>query len=122
MECGETDLRTFINNMQQDQPIDTCFIRLIWQQMLTAVNIIHQHNIIHRDLKPDNFLFVKGNLKLIDFGIAQRIAADATSVVEENRLGTMNYISPESLLAGPKNNRDVRVGHENDLHVDPQII
>ena len=122
MECGETDLRSFIHNIEQDQPIDTCFIRLIWQQMLTAVNVIHQHNIIHRDLKPANFLFVKGNLKLIDFGIAQRIAADATSVVEENRFGTMNYISPESLLAGTKNNPDVRVGDESRLHVDPSVL
>lgn len=98
MECGETDLKSYLNEMmKQKRSIDINFIRLIWQQMLIAVNVIHHHNIIHSDLKPANFLFVKGNLKLIDFGIAQTIAAEATSVVRESQMGTINYISPESL-------------------------
>lgn len=111
MECGETDLLSYLNNiMKQNQQIDVTVIRLIWEQMLTAVNVIHHHNIIHRDLKPGNFLFVKGNLKLIDFGIAQRIAADATSVLKEHRFGTMNYISPETLMiSDSKETENVRV-------------
>ena len=57
MECGETDLKTYLGNVKKaNQPLDTNMIRLTWQQMLTAVNVIHQHNIIHSDLKPANFL------------------------------------------------------------------
>ena len=47
------------------------FARMIWQEMLEAVDHIHTHRIVHGDLKPANFVFVKGHLKLIDFGIAK---------------------------------------------------
>lgn len=110
MECGETDLKTFLkNSVKQNKAIDINFIRLICQQMLIAVNIIHNHNIIHSDLKPANFLFVKGNLKLIDFGIAQSISAEATSVIRENQVGSINYISPEALQSASDGDRKMRV-------------
>lgn len=118
MECGETDLKTYLGNVKKaNQPLDTNMIRLTWQQMLTAVNVIHQHNIIHSDLKPANFLFVKGSLKLIDFGIARTIASEATSVIRETQVGTINYISPEALLdVGDTNGRkSIRVSSDRPL-------
>ena len=53
--------------------------------------------IVHSDLKPANFLFVEGALKLIDFGIANAIQGDKTSVVRESQVGTLNYMSPEAI-------------------------
>lgn len=53
---------------------------------------------IHSDLKPANFLLVRGRLKLIDFGIASSMNPDMTSVVKNNQIGTINYISPEALM------------------------
>ena len=67
--------------------------------MLSAVNCIHQERIIHSDLKPANFLFVKGVLKLIDFGIAKAIQTDdTTNIYRESQVGTLNYMSPESII------------------------
>jgi serine/threonine protein kinase len=75
------------------------FIRLTWQQMLSAVHCIHEERIIHSDLKPANFLFVRGCLKLIDFGIAKAIQRDDTvNIYRESQVGTLNYMSPESIL------------------------
>ena len=54
--------------------------------------------IVHSDLKPANFLLVAGKLKLIDFGIANAIQQDKTSVVRENQVGTLNYMSPEAIM------------------------
>jgi serine/threonine protein kinase len=51
--------------------IDENQLRVLWQQMLRAVDSIHDERIVHGDLKPANFMFVQGNLKLIDFGIAK---------------------------------------------------
>lgn len=113
MECGETDLKSYLNtNIKQNLPIDMNFIRLTWQQMLTAVNVIHHHNIIHSDLKPANFLFVKGNLKLIDFGIARTMAEEATSALRESQMGSVNYIAPEALrdVGSGNGHKGIRVG------------
>ncbi|KXJ19437.1 Dual specificity protein kinase Ttk [Exaiptasia diaphana] len=64
--------------------------------MLEAVNVIHNEGIIHSDLKPANFLFVEGRLKLIDFGIANSIQADQTSIQRDTQVGTLNFMSPEA--------------------------
>lgn len=109
MEFGETDLKTFLQkNQEKNSSIDMNYIRLLWQQMLYSVYTIHEANIIHSDLKPANFLFVKGTLKLIDFGIAKAMAPDSTSVLRDSQVGTLNYISPEALL----DVNDGKGGHE----------
>lgn len=53
--------------------------------------------IIHSDLKPSNFLLRHGNLKLIDFGISKAIQQDKTSIITDTQVGTLNYMSPESI-------------------------
>ena len=65
--------------------------------MLEAVQTIHDEKIVHSDLKPANFVLVKGSLKLIDFGIAKAIANDTTNIQREHQVGTLNYMSPESI-------------------------
>jgi serine/threonine protein kinase len=75
------------------------FVRLTWHQMLSAVHCIHEARIIHSDLKPANFLFVRGALKLIDFGIAKAIQSDDTNnIYRDSQIGTLNYMSPEAIL------------------------
>ena len=105
MELGEADLnhilqkQTFSHSAEGGRYLNMNFIRLTWQQMLSAVHCIHEARIIHGDLKPANFLFVKGTLKLIDFGIAKAIEnQDTTNIYRESQIGTLNYMSPEAIL------------------------
>lgn len=55
--------------------------------------------IVHLDLKPENFVIVRGMLKLIDLGISQRLPADCTHMDLEKPMGSLVYMSPEQLTS-----------------------
>jgi serine/threonine-protein kinase TTK/MPS1 len=55
-------------------------------QMFQAVHVIHEEKIVHSDLKPANFVLVRGQLKLIDFGIANAIANDTTNIQRDHQV------------------------------------
>jgi serine/threonine-protein kinase RIO1 len=121
MELGEVDLNNVLQQRalsETSRSLNMNFIRLTWQQMLSAVHCIHEERIIHSDLKPANFLFVRGALKLIDFGIAKAIVNDdTTNIYRENHIGTLNYMSPEAILDtgsgqdGPR----MKIGRASDV-------
>lgn len=72
-------------------------------QLTSALSVAHQLGIVHRDIKPSNIIVTKTadgeeQIKLVDFGIAQRLAA----AEEIQRLtakgmvfGSPLYMSPE---------------------------
>ena len=66
----------------------------------------HRQGIVHRDLKPGNIMLTKTGTKLLDFGIAARLASAevetltrSTATVGEmgQVAGTLPYMSPEVL-------------------------
>ncbi|XP_064617478.1 dual specificity protein kinase TTK-like [Liolophura sinensis] len=97
MELGDTDLASLFRNASKSKDITPSLMNYYWEAMLKAVKVLHKEGIIHSDLKPANFLLVKGQLKLIDFGIANAIQQDRTSVVRDAQVGTLNYMSPEAI-------------------------
>ncbi|GAA5830885.1 hypothetical protein JCM11251_001110 [Rhodosporidiobolus azoricus] len=96
MEAGEVDLAGLLAGYA-GKPISLNFIRYVWEQMLSAVQVIHDEAVVHTDLKPANFVLVKGRLKLIDFGISKAIAGDTTNIGRDQQIGTANYMPPEAL-------------------------
>lgn len=58
-------------------------------QLLQALAYLHRRGILHRDIKPSNVLTVNGQVKLVDFGIADAIGA------HRRIAGTIEYMAPE---------------------------
>ncbi|KLO12243.1 Pkinase-domain-containing protein [Schizopora paradoxa] len=113
MECGEIDLARLIQE-QIHRPMNMVWVAYYWQQILQAVQVIHDEKIVHSDLKPANFVLVKGQLKLIDFGIANAIANDTTNIQRDQTVGTVNYMSPEAIEM-PEGMRRLKVGRPSDV-------
>lgn len=67
-----------------------------------ALQYAHEHQIIHRDIKPSNILFATAddgnNVKLVDFGIAKELAANAQQLTQTGAaVGSIFYLSPHQL-------------------------
>jgi serine/threonine-protein kinase TTK/MPS1 len=99
-EFGEIDLSRLLQK-SNGRAVSENYLRMYWQQMLEAVQTIHEERIVHADLKPANFMVVEGSLKLIDFGLAKAIGNDTANIVRDELVGSLNYISPEAILDCP---------------------
>jgi serine/threonine protein kinase/serine/threonine protein phosphatase PrpC len=74
-------------------------IRSIGIKLCHALISLHRNGIIHRDIKPDNIILdSKGNLHLIDFGVA-RIASLQNNEIDDCP-GTASYMAPELFEGG----------------------
>nr|KYP36585.1 Serine/threonine-protein kinase mph1 [Cajanus cajan] len=122
LEYGEIDLAHMLSQKwkeldRSNQTIDENWLRFYWQQILLAVNTIHEERIVHSDLKPANFLLVKGSLKLIDFGIAKAIMNDTTNIQRDSQVGTLSYMSPEAFMCNEAdaNGNIIKCGRSSDI-------
>lgn len=86
-----TDLKTAI---QQRGNIHPRKVAEIGSQVCSALSVAHGYDIIHRDIKSANIMVQgDGNVKVMDFGIAQAGRPGMTQ--DSSVLGTAHYVSPE---------------------------
>ena len=86
-----TDLKTAI---QQRGNIHPRKVAEIGSQVCSALSVAHGYDIIHRDIKSANIMVQgDGNVKVMDFGIAQ--AGNSGMTQDSSVLGTAHYVSPE---------------------------
>jgi serine/threonine-protein kinase len=70
----------------------------IARQICRGLQAAHEEGIIHRDIKPQNVLVdQKGQVKIMDFGIARRAEAAEAMTSAGIIVGTPHYMSPEQV-------------------------
>lgn len=86
--------------------------KMIFKQLMTGLDYLHQMRVIHRDIKGSNILLnSQGILKIADFGLARnmKVLRDGESPDYTNRVITIWYRPPELLMGSTDYGREVDV-------------
>lgn len=71
----------------------------ICEKVLDCLASCHAIKVIHRDLKPANiFILTDGEVRVLDFGVAQMRDATSERTATGTALGTPAYMSPEQAM------------------------
>lgn len=98
MDYMDRDLRSLMKDMTR--PFTIPEVKLLMEQLISAVAHLHNNWIIHRDLKTSNLLIHKGVLRVGDFGLAREYGSPLTRYT--NNVVTLYYRAPELLLQAGK--------------------
>ena len=70
----------------------------ILQDVLSALAAAHADGVVHRDLKPSNVLLdAHGRARVMDFGIAARVARSPSNANQPDAAGSPGYMAPEAV-------------------------
>ena len=91
-------------------PEDLCY--QIADQVLEALQVIHDHGVVHRDIKPENIVITPDHrVLLMDLGVARIEAAGHTLTEAGEFVGSLAYAAPEQFFV-----KDARIGPATDLY------
>jgi serine/threonine protein kinase len=76
-------------------PLDPAEVLSLGQDLLSALETVHDLNVVHRDIKPTNIFLVNGRALLVDFGIAHVDHTESDATGTGLGVGTPAYMPPE---------------------------
>src|SRR3954470_7256987 len=91
-----TDLH---QSLRRNGPLEPQRAADVVQQVGEALDAAHAAGLVHRDVKPANVLLSGRHAYLSDFGLTRPVAAEARLTDTDERLGTVDFMSPEQLRA-----------------------
>jgi serine/threonine protein kinase len=91
--------KTLKEILKEESSLDLKTIFRISENVLSALDTIHQKGIIHRDIKPSNIMIREKNREVVilDFGLAKDIEHSLGITDTHTSMGTLSYTSPEML-------------------------
>lgn len=123
MEHGNTDLNSYLKTTNHPYVYFDLF-----KKMTRIMKKLYDLRIVHADLKPANLVLMfsenfnetekkykKFKLKLIDFGISRETPSNTTSIIQEEKIGTINYISPEKINKYDNNGKQIKYNRSSDI-------
>jgi hypothetical protein len=80
----------------------------IMMQVCDGLHYAHDRGIVHRDIKPGNIMLLRnGQVKILDFGIAQIATAEGGLTRTGLIMGTLRYIAPEQVRGRADHRADI---------------
>src|SRR4051794_28907407 len=83
--------------LRRDGPLDPQRAGEVVQQVAEGLDAAHAAGLVHRDVKPANVLLAGRHVYLSDFGLTRAVEAEARLTDTDERLGTVDFMSPEQL-------------------------
>jgi serine/threonine protein kinase/Tfp pilus assembly protein PilF len=98
-----------------ERPLSAADVVDVAMQVADALDAAHSKGIIHRDIKPANLMLTsRGQVKVLDFGVAKTVQPDPTTAGESADvaqtavgalIGSVSYMSPEQIRGGEVDGR-----------------
>ncbi len=110
MELIEGQTLTELKLEYSDKRIPEDVVKEIALKIAEGLAYAHSNNVLHKDIKPQNVMVTtKGEVKIMDFGIAETVRSSMSRIQNTSSSGTLVYMSPEQI-------KGKNVGKESDIY------